>query len=76
MQDFVEVIKKYGATGLLAVIVFWQNERINKVEQMLFDCYKERIYTRNSAIERNQLYAVLPERKKLEPQNLENDNSL
>lgn len=76
MKDFVEIIKKYGATGLLAVIVFWQNERINKVEQMLFDCYKERIYTSSDLLQVHDMYAILPDKKKLEPKDLKDDNAL
>jgi hypothetical protein len=36
---FLDLIKKNGISGLLAVGLFYTNERLNKVEQELYRCY-------------------------------------
>ena len=42
---FLDLIKKNGVSGLLAIGLFYTNERLNKVEQELYRCYdKMRAY--------------------------------
>ena len=36
---FLDLIKKNGISGLLAIGLFYTNERLNKVEQELYRCY-------------------------------------
>jgi hypothetical protein len=36
---FLDLIKKNGVSGLLAIGLFYTNERLNKVEQELYRCY-------------------------------------
>ena len=36
---FLDIIKKNGVSGLLAIGLFYTNERLNKVEQELYRCY-------------------------------------
>lgn len=35
----LDLIKKHGALGVLAIWLFYTNERLNKVEQELYRCY-------------------------------------
>ena len=67
MTEFVTIIKKYGVTGVLCLWLWHTDNRLNKVETALYDCYKEKSYqqathTRIQLPER--LYAVLPNDKK------------
>jgi hypothetical protein len=68
MTEFVDIAKKYGATGLLAVAVWWQNQRITDIEQRLHNCYEARIMengrTSQSHEQIKRLIAVLPKREK------------
>ena len=64
MKEFVEVVKQYGATGLLAIIVWWQNDRISNIEAKLYDCLNDRIENSvNKPISKKDvIYAILPEK--------------
>jgi hypothetical protein len=67
MTEFVAIVKKYGVTGVLCLWLWHTDNRLNKVETALYDCYKEKRYqqathTRIQLPER--LYAVLPNDKK------------
>ena len=35
----LDLIKKHGALGVLAIWLFYTNERLNKVEAELYRCY-------------------------------------
>ena len=70
---FLDLIKKNGISGLLAVGLFYTNERLNKVEQELYRCY-DKMSVSNEVGKRYpkgvDYYAVLPKetvlkRKKL-----------
>lgn len=69
MTEIVEIAKKYGATGLLAVAVWWQNSRITDIEQRLHNCYEARIMEKGRTSQNfhttERLIAVLPKREKL-----------
>jgi hypothetical protein len=68
MTDFVNIVKTYGATGLLAVAVWWQNSRITDIEQRLHNCYEARIIEKGRTSESHvmsvKLVAVLPKKQK------------
>lgn len=68
MTEFVEIAKRYGATGLLAVAVWWQNSRINDIETRLHACYEARILEKGRTTQNHEsikrLVAVLPKREK------------
>lgn len=67
--DVLESIKKHGATGVMVVALVWMNNRLNFVEDRLYDCY-DRIATseirlpsqqhREIPVRRKNLVAVLP----------------
>ena len=40
MTEFVTIVKKYGVTGVLALWLWHTDNRLNKVETALYDCYK------------------------------------
>jgi len=70
---FLDLIKKNGISGLLAVGLFYTNERLNKVEQELYRCY-DKMSVSNEVGKRypksTNYYAILPKetvlkRKKL-----------
>lgn len=68
MTEFVEIIKKYGATGLMAIFLYINNQRINKLEEQLYDCLRD--YSRYTSSteyppKKNNLVAILPEKIKV-----------
>lgn len=64
MTDFVAIIKKYGVTGVLALWLWHTDNRLNKVEDALYDCYKEQSFKQGSASNQiripERLIAILP----------------
>jgi len=64
MEYSLKLIKEYGITAVFAFALVWQNTKINKVEQMLYDCYEARILTSatsDSTVNTGfRLVAVLP----------------
>ena len=67
MTEFVTIVKKSGVTGVLALWLWHTDNRLNKVETALYDCYKEQSYRQatHTRIELpDRLYAVLPNDKK------------
>jgi hypothetical protein len=65
---FLDLIKKNGVSGLLAIGLFYTNERLNKVEQELYRCY-DKIATFNEVGKRYpkgiDYYAVIPKETSL-----------
>lgn len=39
----LDLIKKHGALGVLAIWLFYTNERLNKVEAELYRCYDKMV---------------------------------
>ena len=59
----LDLIKKHGALGVLAVWLFYTNERLNKVEAELWRCYDKMSASsdfKKRHIESVKYYAVLP----------------
>jgi hypothetical protein len=65
---FLDLIKKNGVSVLLAIGLFYTNERLNKVEQELYRCY-DKIATFNEVGKRYpkgiDYYAVIPKETSL-----------
>ena len=65
---FLDLIKKNGISGLLAVGLFYTNERLNKVEQELYRCY-DKMSAYNEVSKRYpkgmDYYAVIPKETSL-----------
>lgn len=67
MTELVTIVKKYGVTGVLCAWLFHTNVRLNKVEQALYDCYKESTIrsNANSTVQLpERLIAILPNNEK------------
>ena len=66
MAEKIEFIRKYGVNGLLVVAVVWMNNRLDKVEEKLYDCYENQIATTNTHEPivpiKLKCYAILPEK--------------
>ena len=72
MTEFVAIIKKYGVTGVLALWLWHTDNRLNKVEDALYDCYKEQTFRQatNTLIDiPERLFAILPDDKKTNRRN-------
>jgi hypothetical protein len=67
MTEFVAIIKKYGVTGVLALWLWHTDNRLNKVEDALYDCYKEQSFRQATKTKINlpeRLIAILPSDEK------------
>ncbi len=67
MTEFVAIIKKYGVTGVLALWLWHTDNRLNKVETALYDCYKEQSFrqaTKTRIDLPEQMFAILPNDKR------------
>jgi len=67
MTEFVAIIKKYGVTGVLALWLWHTDNRLNKVEDALYDCYKEQSFKQATKTKINlpeRLIAILPSDEK------------
>lgn len=67
--DVIEAVKKHGATGVMVVALVWMNNRLNVVEDRLYDCYENLATSavimpsqqhREMPISRKNMLAVLP----------------
>lgn len=69
MEQFVAIAKKYGVTGVLAMWLWHTDNRLNKVETALYDCYKTQAVVKKAnnshEIISRTFYAVLPEKTKV-----------
>lgn len=67
MTELVTIVKKYGVTGVLCAWLWHTNARLNKVEQALYDCYKESTIRNNANSTVHipeRLIAILPNNEK------------
>lgn len=68
MTEIVTIVKKYGVTGVLCIWLWHTDNRLNKVETALYDCYKNqtmRSFISSSVILPERQLAVLPNDKKV-----------
>jgi hypothetical protein len=68
----LEAIKKYGVNALMAIALIWMNNRVDKVESKLYECYDDQkdLYIRSNLVRNNNrhnnsiakpiLIAILP----------------
>lgn len=69
----LDLLKKHGALGVLAIWLFYTNERLNKVEAELYRCY-DKMSASNEFNKRYpkgvDYYAVLPKQTVLKRKKL------
>lgn len=68
MTEIVTIVKKYGVTGVLCIWLWHTDNRLNKVETALYDCYKTQVmrpYANKSIILPERQLATLPNDKKV-----------
>ena len=77
METFLIYIKKYGVNGVLAVGLFWMNERLTKVEDELYKCYDNSINHQyhQENIKAEQKFAILPKKEKYVSKKVESKNA-
>jgi hypothetical protein len=69
MTEFVELIKKYGALGVVCVWLFMTTQRVNKLEEQLYDCLRMSSNfekSTNKTPRKNMYFAILPKEIKTE----------
>ena len=83
MTESIEIFKKYGALGVIAIWLFMTNKRVDTLETQLHDCNEDRIdiykeYTkpfRSTNNNRKTVFlAVLPEKVKIKNKHNEKRN--
>lgn len=74
MTEFVEIIKKYGALGVVCIWLFMTTQRVNKLEEQLYDCLRMS-YNYNKSNEKTpskkMYFAVLPKEIKVNDEDTE-----
>lgn len=60
IDNLIEVIKKHGATGVLAVWLLVTNARVTTLESQLYECYRSKMV--ENVLKKQQLVAILPEK--------------
>ena len=68
MDAIFSGIKKYGVTGVLVMWLWYTDNRLSKVEQQLWDCYKSASITsatENKPFLASNWYAILPKQSKV-----------
>lgn len=67
MEAIFVSIKKYGVTGVLVAWLWYTDNRLSKVEQQLWDCYKSQTastYNGHDGKSTFELLAILPQKMK------------
>ena len=68
MNEFVNITKKYGVTGVLACWLWLTNDRVEALENKLVNCYQFQMMKNaktQSKITDSFMYAILPEKLKI-----------
>jgi hypothetical protein len=68
METIFLSIKKYGVTGVLVAWLWYTDNRLSKVEQQLWDCYKSNnasIFDGSFKANDGGLFAILPNKRKI-----------
>ena len=66
LEVIIKAVQKYGVTGILCIVLFWMNTRLDNVEAKLYRCYEEQIIRQWGSKASNdieipiRLLAVLP----------------
>lgn len=65
MNEFITVVKKHGALGVLAMWLWITHARVEKLEEKLYDCYESQsasslVTKTHKQISDIRLFAVLP----------------
>jgi hypothetical protein len=73
MKEIIDIGMKYGVTGFLAINLYWMNERLQNVENKLYNCYENNMIMNSKAaddffIKKPEILAVLPERLRVKKQ--------
>lgn len=61
IDKFLELIKKHGATGVLALWLFYTHTEVQDLKARLYDCYgKENQNAQNLGLDSTSSFAILP----------------
>ena len=61
LNKVFEIIKKQGATGVLALWLFYTHTEVQELKTRLYDCYgKGRQADLNNQVSDNSCFAILP----------------
>lgn len=65
LNQFLEVIKKHGALGVLALWLSYTHFEVQDLKARLFNCLDAKKTSFNTELkEKQNIYAVLPEKRK------------
>ena len=61
IDKFLDLIKKHGATGVLALWLFYTHTEVQDLKARLYDCYgKGKVANVNTDVKNNTCFAILP----------------
>lgn len=60
LNQIFSVIKKQGATGVLAIWLYYTHSDVQDLKQRLYDCYGKATSTATKPINDSNNYAVIP----------------
>lgn len=65
LNQFLEIIKKHGAMGVLALWLSYTHFEVQDLKARLFNCLENKVTLVNPEINnKNNIYATLPEKLK------------
>ena len=61
INKFLEIIKKQGATGVLALWLWYTHSEVQELKQRLYDCYGKGVRSAvHKEVQDSTTYAVIP----------------
>lgn len=60
LNQIFSIIKKQGATGVLAIWLYYTHSDVQDLKQRLYDCYGKTTNTATKPINDSNNYAVIP----------------
>ena len=61
ITQILDIVKKQGATGVLALWLWYTHSDVQDLKHRLYDCYgKGKSSSLTKQIERTEIYAVIP----------------
>ena len=67
IDKFLEILKKHGATGVLALWLFYTHTEVQDLKLRLYDCYGNGKQTNeHNQINDNSSFVIIPKEEKID----------
>lgn len=61
VNQFFDIIKKQGATGVLALWLWYTHSEVQELKSRLYECYGKDEQIMEQQIQKETAYAIIPE---------------